>query len=60
MTPPPKRKSQIRINAEKDPSYNPYCGPCPSLVRMAKVRPFYWQCRQCGAVHDETTTGDDA
>ena len=47
-----KPKSQVRHNAEKDPSYCPYCMRCAGLVRMVKVQPFLWGCL-CGAVHDE-------
>lgn len=45
-------KSIVRLNAEQDPFYNPYCMRCPGLVRMAKQEPFLWKCK-CGAVHDE-------
>lgn len=45
-------KSQVRINAEKDKSYCPYCLRCQRLVRMAKLADFLWQCK-CGAIHDE-------
>ncbi len=45
-------KSQVLLNAEKDPSYAPYCMRCPRLVRMVKVEPFFWRCK-CGAMHDE-------
>lgn len=48
----PDPKSQIRRNAEHDPTYCPYRMRCPRLVRMAKVEPFYWRCR-CGAEQDE-------
>lgn len=44
--------STVRINAEKDPTYRPYCMRCPRLVRMKRVEPFYWRCA-CGAEHDE-------
>ena len=54
---PSPAKSIVRLNAEKDPNYNPYCGPCPGLVRMRKVEPFLWRCR-CGAVHDERRPED--
>jgi hypothetical protein len=47
-----EEKSQVRLNAEKDPNYLPYCMRCPRLVRMRKVAPFYWRC-ECGAEHDE-------
>jgi len=45
-------RSQVRQNAEKDPSYCPYCLRCPGLVRMEKIEPFLWRC-WCGAIHDE-------
>jgi hypothetical protein len=45
-------KSQVRLNAEANPNYCPYCLRCVGLVRMVKVEPFLWRCR-CGAVHDE-------
>ena len=45
-------KSQVRINAEKDPNYCPYCLRCSTMARMTKVAPMYWRCR-CGAEHDE-------
>lgn len=48
----------VRSNAERDPNYNPYCMRCRGLVRMQKVRPFYWKCR-CGAEHDETDCSAD-
>lgn len=47
------RKSLMRINAEKDSAYRPYCLRCRNLVRMRIVEPFLWKCDQCGAVHDE-------
>jgi hypothetical protein len=56
-TPTNETKSIIRQNAEKDPRYAPYCGPCPRLVRMKKVAPFYWRCA-CGAEHDERRPED--
>jgi hypothetical protein len=46
--------SQVRMNAEKDPSYCPYCMRCPGLVRMKKIAEFFWRC-VCGAEHDERT-----
>jgi hypothetical protein len=49
---PGERKSQVRFNAERDPSYCPYCMRCTGLVRMRKVEDFYWRCG-CGAEHDE-------
>lgn len=47
-----KERSLVRMNAEKDPSYSPYCMRCRGLVRMRKVENFFWRCR-CGAEHDE-------
>lgn len=44
--------SQVRMNAEKDEAYRPYCMRCPGLVRMVKIAPFFWRCK-CGAEHDE-------
>lgn len=44
--------SIVRDNAEKDPTYCPYCLRCRDLVRMRLVEPFYWRC-SCGAEHDE-------
>lgn len=45
-------KSQVRINAENDPNYRPYCLKCSTMERMTTVEPFLWKCK-CGAVHDE-------
>ena len=45
-------KSIIRINAEKDTNYCPYCLSCKGLVRMRKVKFLLWTCK-CGAIHDE-------
>lgn len=45
-------KSQVRLNAEKDSHYAPYCLRCKRMDRMNKVEAFYWRC-QCGAEHDE-------
>ena len=45
-------KSIVRMNAEKDPNYKPYCMRCSGLIRMQIVESFYWQCK-CGAEHDE-------
>jgi len=45
--------SVIKHNALNDPSYAPYCGPCPTLVRMKKIEHLYWRCEFCGAEHDE-------
>lgn len=44
--------SQVRINAEANPAYRPYCLRCPTMVRMQIVEPMLWKC-ECGAVHDE-------
>lgn len=52
-------KSQIRINAEKDELYLPYCLRCPGNVRMMKIVPFFWRCR-CGAEQDERLPELDA
>jgi hypothetical protein len=48
-------KSQVRINAENDTAYAPYCLCCPRCVRMKKIEDFYWRCECCGAEHDERT-----
>jgi hypothetical protein len=47
--------SIVRSNAEKDPTYCPYCMRCSGLVRMKKIEHLYWECVQkgCTAVHDE-------
>jgi hypothetical protein len=45
-------KSIVRMNAEQDPSYRPYCMRCTGLVRMKIQAPMLWKC-SCGAVHDE-------
>jgi hypothetical protein len=45
-------KSIIRINAEKDSTYRPYCMRCREFIRMNIVSRFYWKCK-CGAEHDE-------
>jgi hypothetical protein len=50
-------KSIVRLNAEKDPSYCPYCCRCSGLVRMVKIESFYWECH-CGAKHDERSVFD--
>lgn len=42
----------VRLLAEKDPKYRPYCLRCVGLVRMQLIEPLYWKCA-CGAVHDE-------
>jgi hypothetical protein len=44
--------SAVRLNAEKDPNYCPYCMRCKGLVRMKKQAHMLWNCK-CGAVHDE-------
>lgn len=43
---------QVRINAEKDPTYAPYCLRCRTMERMKIVEPFLWSCA-CGAICDE-------
>lgn len=48
-------KSTMRINAEADPGYAPYCLRCTAWPRMQAVERFYWRCRNCGAEHDERT-----
>jgi hypothetical protein len=48
----PIAKSIVRINAEKNSNYCPYCLRCSGLVRMKKITAFFWKCK-CGAVHDE-------
>lgn len=50
---PTTAKSQVRVNAEKDPTYCPYCMRCSGLIRMQKVEDFYWRCAVCRAEHDE-------
>ncbi len=47
-------KSLIRMNAEENANYCPYCMRCRGMQRMNKVAPFLWQ-HHCGAVHDERT-----
>lgn len=44
--------SIVRQNAEKDPTYCPYCMRCKGLIRMKKIEHMYWRCF-CGAEHDE-------
>lgn len=51
-------KSQVRVNAERDPTYNPYCMRCSGLIRMQLVEKFYWRCAVCGAEHDEREVAD--
>lgn len=46
------RNYVIASNFNSDPSYCPYCGRCPGLVRMKLVEPYLWT-HSCGAVHDE-------
>lgn len=46
-------KTQMRFNAEGDPSYRPYCLACPTMARMRIVEPMFWRCSNCGAEHDE-------
>jgi hypothetical protein len=50
-------KSQVRINAEKDSSYKPYCIGCSTMKRMEIVERFLWKCSVCGAIHDERENG---
>lgn len=38
-------------NAKKNPEYRPYCMRCSGLVRMNKIKDFYWRC-DCGAICD--------
>jgi hypothetical protein len=52
-------KSQVRLNAERDPSYCPYCLHCRSMARMQLVEPFHWRCTACGAEHDERDPAPD-
>lgn len=44
--------SIMKLNAEKDPNYCPYCLRCSGLVRMVKVEHLLWKCK-CGTIHDE-------
>lgn len=54
-------KSQVRLNAELDPAYCPYCLRCRTMTRMQKIGEMFWRCRGCGAEHDESKRdGDDA
>lgn len=46
-------KSLIRLNAEADPRYAPYCLRCSSMARMQKIGEMIWRCASCGAEHDE-------
>ena len=55
---PEADKSIIRVNAERDPRYSPYCGRCRGLTRMVKIAPFYWKCDRCPAIHDERRPED--
>lgn len=52
-------RSQVFINATKNPDYCPYCMRCPRNVRMVKVEPMFWICR-CGAMHDERDEAEEA
>jgi len=52
MNVPIVSKSIVRMNAEKDPNYCPYCMRCTGLVRMEKIDAFLWGCN-CGAIGDE-------
>ncbi len=51
-------KSQVKINAEKDANYCPYCMRCSGNVRMVKKETMLWGCH-CGAIHDERFTVDE-
>jgi len=44
-------RNLVRRNAERDPTYSPYCLRCTSMARMTRAEPFLWRCA-CGAVHD--------
>jgi len=46
-------KSLVRENAERDPSYRPYCLRCRTMERMEKKSDLYWRCQHCGAEHEE-------
>lgn len=50
-------KSQVRRNAEQDPTYSPYCLRCRSMERLQIVEPFFWRCEFCNAEHDERIPG---
>lgn len=53
-------KSQVRINAEQNPFYCPYCLRCSTTQRMQKIGEMRWRCASCGAEHDENKRdGDD-
>lgn len=53
VRPPRTEKSVMRMNAEADPTYRPYCMRCPRLTRMRVLERFVWGCDTCGATHDE-------
>lgn len=44
--------NQVRVNAEKDPTYAPYCLRCRTMERMKIVERFLWRCA-CGNTCDE-------
>ena len=50
------QKDVILSNVAKDPTYAPYCGRCPGLVRMRTVERHYWNCH-CGAQCDYREKG---
>ena len=50
----------VRSNAEKDPTYCPYCMRCRGLQRMRKVAAFQWACPVCPAKHDARTDAERA
>lgn len=52
-------KSQVRLNAEADPYYRPYCLRCSTMVRMQKIGEMIWRCTSCGAEHDENKRDAD-
>lgn len=52
-------KSQVRLNAEADPTYAPYCLRCSTTARMQKHGEMLWVCLCCGAEHDESRRDAD-
>lgn len=59
---PPVSKSQVRLMAEQNPQYAPYClmdAKCvDENVRMDVVAPYVWKCPKCGADYDERLPND--
>lgn len=55
-----KYKSVVRLNAEADPTYSPYCLRCSTMARMQKIGEMVWRCTSCGAEHDENKRDKDA